>query len=115
MKKKGMTLAQLCDILNTHHEVHATATQTDELSLDHFRELLEKHVGGSGYVSENTHYELVDMCVPPDPGKLSHVSAGPAGRALRPYLPTGRLLQDPGHGAGDGCVVGDKTCLGQTL
>ena len=52
VKKKGMTLAQLCDILNTHNEVHAKATRTDELSLGEFRKLLEKHVGGSGYVSE---------------------------------------------------------------
>ena len=67
VKKKGMTLAQLCAILNTHHhhEVHATANRTDELSIDEFRELLEKHVGGSGYVSENLRitYELVDLCV----------------------------------------------------
>ena len=55
VKKKGMTLAQLCDILNTHNEVQAAATRTDELTLDEFRELLEKHVGGSGYVSENMY------------------------------------------------------------
>ena len=64
VKKKGMTLAQLCGILNTHQEVHATATRTDELSVDEFRELLEMNVGGSGYVSENKYYQLVDLCVP---------------------------------------------------
>ena len=52
-------------------------------------------------------------CVSPDPGKLSHVSAGSAGWAVRPHLPTGRLLQGPGHGAPDGRVVGDPPCLGQ--
>ena len=64
VKKKGMTLAQLCDILNTHHEVRATATRTDELFMDEFREVLAKNIGGSGYVSENnTYYQLVDLCV----------------------------------------------------
>ena len=51
VQKKGMTLAQLRDILNTHDRVHATATQTDELPLEEFRKVLSKSVGGSGYVS----------------------------------------------------------------
>ena len=51
MRKKGMTLAQLRDILNTHDGVHATATRTDELPLEEFRKILSKTVGGSGYVS----------------------------------------------------------------
>lgn len=67
VKKKGMTLAQLRDILNTHPGVHATATQTDELPLDEFREVLAKSIGGRGYVSERsrTYYQLrwlVDLC-----------------------------------------------------
>ena len=51
VRKKGMTLAQLRDILNTHNGVHATASHTDELPLDKFRKVLFNSVGGSGYVS----------------------------------------------------------------
>ena len=51
VRKKGMTLAQLRDILNTHDGVHATATRTDELPLEEFRKVLSKSIGGSGYVS----------------------------------------------------------------
>ena len=51
VRKKGMTLAQLRDILNTHDGVHATAIRTDELPLEEFRKVLSKSVGGSGYVS----------------------------------------------------------------
>ena len=50
VRKKGMTLAQLRDILNTHNGVHATASHTDELPLGEFRKVLSKSVGGSGYV-----------------------------------------------------------------
>ena len=58
VKKQGMTLAQLRDILNTQPGVHATATQTDELPLDEFREVLAKSIGGRGYVSQinRTYY-----------------------------------------------------------
>merc|ERR1712110_564832 len=70
VKKKGMTLAQLCDILNTHHEVRATATQTDELPLDKFRELLEKHVGGSGFILANYHMSVLGQLA----GLSGHIS-----------------------------------------
>ena len=50
VKKKGMTLTQLRDILNTK-SVHATATRTDEISMDEFRKVISNMVAGRGYVS----------------------------------------------------------------
>ena len=53
VRRKGMTLAQLRDILNTHEGVHATATQTDQTSLVAFRETVSRSIGENenGYVS----------------------------------------------------------------
>ena len=53
VRRKGMTLAQLRDILNTYEGVHATATQTDQTSLVAFRETVSRSIGENenGYVS----------------------------------------------------------------